>query len=119
MTEVAIGGATLRLALPDVTTGGRVRINILARDVILATIAPQGLSVRNAIAGTLVDLADEAADSVLASVAVADARIVARITRAAVRELALAPGMPVWALVKSASLRAHTFTRVAAPPPRR
>ena len=118
LTEVAVGGATLRLALPEVSAGGRVRLNILARDVILATIAPQGLSVRNAIAGTLLDLADEAADSVLASVSIADARIVARITRAAVRELALAPGMPVWALVKTASLRAHTFTRAAALAPR-
>jgi ABC-type molybdate transport system ATPase subunit len=32
---------------------------------------------------------------------------VARITRAASRELALTPGRPVWALVKSVSLRGH------------
>ena len=33
----------------------------------------------------------------------------ARVTKAAARELVLAPGLPVWALVKSVSLRSHSF----------
>ena len=35
--------------------------------------------------------------------------IVARITKAATRELRLAPGLRVWALVKTASLRPRTI----------
>jgi hypothetical protein len=38
----------------------------------------------------------------------------ARITKAATRDLSLRPGMKVWALVKSVSLRGHSF---AAPTP--
>lgn len=111
LVRVALGSGTLRFALPGARPGGRVRLNVLARDVILATSAPHGLSVRNALAGTLTELTDEGPDSVLASIAVDGARLLARITRAAVVELGLATGTPVWALVKAASLRGHAFSR--------
>jgi hypothetical protein len=39
--------------------------------------------------------------------------IMARVTKAATRELALEPGLPAWALVKAVSLRGHSFV---APP---
>jgi molybdate transport system ATP-binding protein len=113
LVGVALGSQRLRLALPDARPGGRVRLHVLARDVILATSAPHGLSVRNALTGTLAELVDEGPDSVLASVAVDGARLLARITRAAVRDLELAAGTPVWALVKAASLRGHAFSRHA------
>jgi molybdopterin-binding protein len=35
--------------------------------------------------------------------------IMARVTKAATRELSLKPGLPVWALVKAVSLRGHSF----------
>ncbi|HXQ32110.1 MAG TPA: molybdenum ABC transporter ATP-binding protein [Steroidobacteraceae bacterium] len=111
LVSVALGSGTLRFALPGAQPGAHVRLNVLARDVILATSAPHGLSVRNALAGVLTELADEGPDSVLASVAVGGARLLARITRAAVVELALRAGTPVWALVKAASLRGHAFSR--------
>jgi len=111
LVSVALGSGTLRFALPSARPGARVRLNVLARDVILATSAPHGLSVRNALAGVLTELTDEGSDSVLASIAVGSARLFARITRAAVVELALSSGMPVWALVKAASLRGHAFSR--------
>jgi hypothetical protein len=38
----------------------------------------------------------------------------ARITKAATRELALTPGQTVWALVKTVSLRSHSFVAPAA-----
>jgi hypothetical protein len=31
------------------------------------------------------------------------------VTKAATRELGLAPGLPAWALVKAVSLRGHSF----------
>jgi ABC-type molybdate transport system ATPase subunit len=41
---------------------------------------------------------------------------VARITKAATHELALTPQMNAWALVKSVSLRGHSFAVPAAEP---
>jgi molybdate transport system ATP-binding protein len=106
---IAVGRSQLRLVLPGAVPGARLRLNILARDVILATGSPQGLSVRNALPGTLVALAEEGVDSVLATVDAGGVRLVARITRAAVLELGLKTGASVWALVKAASLRGHAF----------
>jgi len=43
------------------------------------------------------------------SIDIGGARIMARITKAATRELGLAPGLAAWALVKSVSLRGRSF----------
>ena len=109
LVSVALGDEVLRFTLPGAQAGARLRLNILARDVILATARPEGLSVRNALPATLVALSDEGPDAVLATLAIADARLLARITRAAVSELGLVPSMAVWALIKAASLRGHAF----------
>ena len=111
LVRLTLGLATLRVSLPGATVGARVRLNILARDVILATAPPQGLSVRNSLAGSITALAEEDADAVLVTVAVGPVSVFARITRAAVEELGLRPGVAVWALVKAASLRTHAFAR--------
>jgi molybdate transport system ATP-binding protein len=111
LTRVAVGTAELRLTLRGVPVGTRVRLNVLARDVILSLARPEGLSVRNAVEGTLTGIVDEGDDAVLATVSVGEVRLYSRITRAAVRELELAPGQTIWALVKAVSLRGHAFAR--------
>ena len=116
LAEVTIGAARMRLSIPGAAAGAKVRLNVLARDVILAIRPPEGLSVRNSFAGHLLELKTEAADSVLASVAIDGTRILARISAAAVEELHLAPGMAVWALVKAASLRHQAYKRADAAP---
>lgn len=96
------------LAVPEMAglaPGDPVRLRIRARDVALATQRPQGLSIRNALAGTLIDLRrEEDAGFAEALVQLRKARLRARLTLAAVEELGLAAGMPVYALVKSLSL---------------
>jgi molybdate transport system ATP-binding protein len=84
LASVALGTQLLRLALPGARAGDRLRLHVLARDVILATQPPHGLSVRNALAGTLAALADEGADAVIATVEIAGLRLLARVTREAV-----------------------------------
>jgi molybdate transport system ATP-binding protein len=114
LASVAVGHGQLRLALAGARVGARLRLHVLARDVILATESPHGLSVRNALEGTLAEIVSEAPDEALAIVDLAGSRLLARITRAAVEELRLRPGLPVWALVKAASLRGHVFARASA-----
>ncbi|HEY2145941.1 MAG TPA: TOBE domain-containing protein, partial [Steroidobacteraceae bacterium] len=48
-------------------------------------------------------------DSDLIAIDIGGTTIISRITRVATRELKLTPGLPVWALVKAVSLRAHAF----------
>lgn len=109
LATVGIGDSRLRVRLAGVAPGPRVRLQILARDVILATAPPQGLSVRNELRGTIEDVTADGTDGMLVTVRCGDARVLARVTREACDELGLRAGTSVWALVKAVSLRGHVF----------
>jgi molybdate transport system ATP-binding protein len=111
--ELAVGGGALQVSLRDVAPGARVRLQLLARDVILATQPVQGLSVRNALASTVIAISDDDFGAVLVRVDVGGAIVLARITQDACRALRLRPGDAVWTLVKAVSTRGHTFTLAA------
>jgi molybdate transport system ATP-binding protein len=111
LVSIAVGRGRIRLALAGARAGARLRLHVLARDVILATEPPQGLSVRNALAGVLAEIISEGRDEALAIVELGGSQLISRVTREAVEELRLRPGLPVWALVKAASLRGHVFAR--------
>ncbi len=84
--------------------GDNVRLHVRAGDVALATSEPQGLSFRNILPGTVAAI-DEYDSSAFASAAVDIGGTLLRVhlTRHAVSELGLAPGRPVFALLKTAS----------------
>jgi molybdate transport system ATP-binding protein len=115
--ELAIGRGTLQVSLTGVAVGAQVRVQLLARDVILATQPVEGLSVRNAIASTVRTIADDAYGAVLVSVDVGGDIVLSRITHGALKALKLRPGDPVWALVKAVSTRGHAFRMALAGPP--
>lgn len=91
-----------RLTVPRVArpVGAAVRLHIHARDVIVALSPPSGVSVRNALSGVVMAVAESGPSSADVQIAVGGSVLIARITRAAVRELDLRPGRPVTALVK-------------------
>ncbi|HVF18572.1 MAG TPA: TOBE domain-containing protein, partial [Steroidobacteraceae bacterium] len=91
------------------TPGARVRVHLLARDIILATQPVDGLSVRNRVQGTISRIASEDRDTDLVDVDIGGAIVVARLTRAASSALGLRVGMSVWVLIKSVSIRGHAF----------
>ena len=111
--ELAVGTGTLQVSLRDVRVGARVRLQLLARDVILATQPVQGLSVRNALASTVIAISDDDFGAVLVRVDVGGGIVLARISHDARRALKLRPGDAVWTLVKAVSTRGHTFTLTA------
>ena len=86
------------------SAGDTVRLFIRAGDVALATTRPEGISFRNILAGTL-ERIDADPDQAFATVSVDvdGASIRAQLTRQAVRDLQLETGMPVFALLKTAS----------------
>lgn len=110
LARVAVGSGYLSVNAPLAQSGTRLRLQIMARDVILATSAPQGLSVRNAIEGNVVSLRADEGDTALVDVDVGGGQhVTSRITREAVESLALLPGKKVWALFKAVSLRGHWY----------
>jgi molybdate transport system ATP-binding protein len=105
LTEIEHPGGTIWLAGPAGPVGREVHIVIRATDVTLATARPHNLSVRTVLAGTIAAI--EVDDGPLAAVNVdlkGHARLVAIATRMAVDELALKPGDPVFALIKTVAL---------------
>jgi molybdate transport system ATP-binding protein len=101
------GGA---LYAPDVDAlvGERVRVRIRARDVSLATVRPEAISMLNVLPGTLTALGESAGASVDVQIDVAGTILLARITRKSVEALGLAPGRPVFALVKAVAIDRHS-----------
>ena len=107
LTRVQVGRNHLELESPGAVAGSTLRVQLLARDLIVATSAPRGVSVRNVLEGTVRDVAADLGGSDLITIDIGAALIIARITHAATRELQLAPGRGAWVLVKAVSLRGH------------
>ncbi|MFM8480547.1 MAG: molybdenum ABC transporter ATP-binding protein [Gammaproteobacteria bacterium] len=105
-------GQTVRIPLLPLAAGMSTRAYVPANEVIIATQAPQGLSVRNALQATILCLRDRGDGSVLVELAVGAQRLLAAVTPAAVSALALAPEQSVYALVKSVSLDAPAGGRL-------
>lgn len=101
------GGELLLPPLPN-APGTRLRVRVRARDVSVATREPQGLSVRNILPAVLEAIEQSPAEEVMLRLRVgsgaAGGVLLSRVTAEAVRRLALRPGQPVWALVKSVAL---------------
>jgi molybdate transport system ATP-binding protein len=114
--ELAVGAGTLQVSLRDVPLGTRVRLQVLARDVILATQPVQGLSVRNALPGTVRALSSDEF-GVLVTMDVGGVTVLARISQAALQALNLRPGDAAWTLFKVISTRGHAFRLPAAGAP--
>jgi molybdate transport system ATP-binding protein len=113
--DLAVGRGTLHISLRDVPVGSRVRLQLLARDVILATQPVQGLSVRNALASTVTAISNDDYGAVLVRLDVGGETVLARITQNAQRALNLRPGDAVWTLVKAVSTRGHAFRLASGP----
>lgn len=108
LADITVGSGQLRVPCPGAAPGMAMRVQLLARDIILATQEPQGLSVRNQLRGTIRSIVDDT-DSDLVDVDIGGASVLARVTHDATRELALAAGRSVWVLVKAVSTRGHAF----------
>jgi molybdate transport system ATP-binding protein len=99
-------GATLlvpRLALPE---GRALRVRIPANEVMLATSAPQAISVQNILparVGAIV--ADPGGGAVSVQLRLGEAPVLARLTQDAANRLGLEKGADILALIKSVSVQ--------------
>jgi len=95
------------LVVPEIQVpiGTEIRLRVRAREVSIATRRPEGISIRNALEGTVSEIVEEP-DTAYAEVLVdvGGAKLRARLTRLAVHDLGLKPGQSVFALIKSVTL---------------
>jgi len=105
LTRLDFSGGSLWVSQVDRTIASQVRARVLARDVSIATTAPQGTSISNILAARIIDIRDEGLDRVNLRLSAAGGQILlSRITRRSRDQLSLAPGMEVFAQVKSVAL---------------
>jgi molybdate transport system ATP-binding protein len=105
LTRLVGGGADFWVPLVEAPLRAQRRIRIPAREVILASQAPTGISLHNVVPGTVRRIAAEAPRrSVVVEVALPDGALLSRVTPDAIVRLGLAVGSPVLALIKSTSI---------------
>ncbi|HEY5895924.1 MAG TPA: molybdenum ABC transporter ATP-binding protein [Burkholderiales bacterium] len=104
LARLQFAGGSLYAADVNALVGERVRVRVRAQDVALATVRPASLSMLNVLPATVKSIADAAASSVDVQLDLGGAELVARITRKSLAELGLAPGKPVFALIKSVAI---------------
>lgn len=102
LTVLDHAGQRIETPRADLAIGTQVRLRVRARDVMLATQRPSGISARNILRGTIREIAEEP-DTAYAEtlVDIGSASLRARITRKTVAELGLAPAAPVYAIIKA------------------
>ncbi len=101
LTRLQAGAMVLDVPLLAAPEGTMVRARIPAREVILASEVPRGISIHNIIPATVAAIAEDAQRHAAIVALDAGPRLLARVTPDAVARLGLAPGVKVLALVKS------------------
>ena len=90
-----------RLPTVDAPAGSRLRVRVRARDVMLATQKPEGISALNVVPARIAAIADGDGPQVLVRLDHGGEELIARVTRRSVETLGLAPGREVFAVVKA------------------
>ena len=104
LATLAFDGGTLVVTNVDALIGEPVRVRIRARDVSIALDRPGRISIQNVLGGKIAAIGEERGGIVDVSIAIGATTLRSRITARAARQLGLAPGLEVYALVKAVSL---------------
>ena len=113
LTTLAFADARLVVPLLAEPVGAAIRVQVRPRDVSVALSKPEGLSVQNVWRGTIEDIWPVGAEAVELAIRVGDTAIAARVTRKAVADLGLKPGLSVYALVKTVAVDRRFIAGVA------
>ena len=104
LSRFETGGGPLWLSRVAAPLGAVLRLRILAQDVMLAVERPNGISALNVLGGLVEDIRIAEGPGAMVRVRVGEELLLARITRRSVGVLGLAPGKPVFAVLKAVSV---------------
>ncbi|MER2536994.1 MAG: molybdenum ABC transporter ATP-binding protein [Rhizobiaceae bacterium] len=108
-------GGEWRLRRIEAAPGSALRVRVRARDVMIATEKPAGVSALNVLPAVVAAVTEDAdGPEALVALDCAGDRLAARITRRSARLMALKAGMPVFAVVKAVTFDTPNAVR----PPR-
>ncbi len=122
LTILTTPAGDLHVPRIDLPVAARLRVQVHARDVMLSLSRPEGLSALNVLPGTVAEISADIADGGSGAEVRLDCGgvpLVARITRKSLAGLSLAPGTPVFAIVKGIAVEAGQGGHTPARPPAR
>jgi molybdate transport system ATP-binding protein len=111
LTSLQSEAGLLRVPYLDLPIGTVVRVRIRARDVMIASAPPVGLSALNVFPGKVVELRKGGEAIVDVGINCNGVRMAARLTLKSVETLGLAPEMPVYAILKGVTMDKSTLAR--------
>jgi molybdate transport system ATP-binding protein len=103
LTVVRAGGWDIRTPRQNLPSGAPLRLFVPASDVMLALDPPSRISARNVLEGEIAAVSAEGGRAMV-SVAHAGQTLLCDLTMDAAEDLSLAPGLKVWAVVKSVAI---------------
>jgi molybdate transport system ATP-binding protein len=101
LTQLTSRAGTWRLPAVEVPVGERLRLHVHARDVMLATTRPTDVSALNVMEGVVAEVSAGGGATVDIRLDCSGEALTARLTRYSAERLRLAPGVPVFALIKT------------------
>lgn len=104
LSRLSTPAGPLWLPRVDAAPGTPLRLRILAQDVMLATTRPEGISALNILPATIRDLRMGDGPGALVQLDAGGETLLARVTRRSASSLSLAPGRPVFAILKAVSV---------------
>jgi molybdate transport system ATP-binding protein len=104
LTILASKAGVLIVPRVEAPVGAELRIHIRARDIMLASELPAGLSALNILPATVVEIGEASGPIVDVALDLGGERLLARITRRSLGRLAIAPGRPIFAVLKSVAI---------------
>jgi molybdate transport system ATP-binding protein len=102
LTELAFDNGRLAVTA-KLASGTRLRVRLAADDILIARVQPKEISANNILRATVVQV-NLKGDIAEVALQAGTAWLLARITAASAQRLALSPGLPVFAIVKSVTV---------------
>jgi molybdate transport system ATP-binding protein len=103
LTVLRSSAGEWRLPRVEQPVGTKLRVRVRARDVMIMTQPPSGISALNVLGARIVDIAGDSGVDALITLSSGTDRLLARVTRRSVDGLGLSAGADVWVVVKSAT----------------
>ncbi|KEJ88287.1 molybdenum ABC transporter ATP-binding protein [Sulfitobacter donghicola] len=111
LSQLAISGGTLDLPGVKASVGTRVRLRILAQDIMLSRTRPTDLSALNILPVTVQDIRMGDGPGAAVSLLAGEDRLLARVTRRAVSALNLTKGAEIFAVLKATTVAPSSIGR--------
>lgn len=108
LTHLGFAGGTLYVARLDLPIGTEIRVRLRARDVAIALTRPSDISILNVFPGTISEVGAGDGPHVDLKLDIG-VPLWARVTLRSARDLGLAPGRQVYALVKAVAIDRHSL----------